>query len=303
MRLRSELLEFDEQQFSHDFLIERLSGIGLPRPERTGDRVVGLPNQKIRPRLVPLEARLERVKTSFVWRGLPTWGQHYESVCGKGPAIVRTVLFRDEVASNESVFSDIYRRRAWGEHYESVSGQGSGIVRTALFRDALAQLFKELRVRTLIDAGCGDFNWMKLLAVDLEHYIGIDVVPDLIADNQRKYGNANTVFLNLDITLDELTRADLVLSRDCLVHLSSEDIFKALYNFKQSGSKYLLTNTFIALKENTDISSGGWRRLNLQLPPFNFPEPLRLIDEKCLHTGGIYSDKRLALWELKDIPI
>jgi hypothetical protein len=29
--------------------------------------------------------------------------------------------------------------------------------------------------------------------------------------------------------------------------------------------------------------------------------PVKAIDEKCLHTGGIYADKRLALWRLADI--
>jgi hypothetical protein len=28
-----------------------------------------------------------------------------------------------------------------------------------------------------------------------------------------------------------------------------------------------------------------------------------MIDEKCWHTGGIYSDKRLALWRLEQIEI
>ena len=34
---------------------------------------------------------------------------------------------------------------------------------------------------------------------------------------------------------------------------------------------------------------------------WGFPAPVKAIDEKCLHTGGIYADKRLALWRLADI--
>jgi hypothetical protein len=55
--------------------------------------------------------------------------------------------------------------------------------------------------------------------------------------------------------------------------------------------------------ENADIQTGGWRQLNLERAPFNFPSPERMIDEKCWHTGGIYSDKRLALWRLEQIEI
>jgi hypothetical protein len=28
-----------------------------------------------------------------------------------------------------------------------------------------------------------------------------------------------------------------------------------------------------------------------------------VIDEKCWHTGGIYADKRLALWRLERIEV
>jgi hypothetical protein len=55
--------------------------------------------------------------------------------------------------------------------------------------------------------------------------------------------------------------------------------------------------------KSADIQTGGWRQLNLERAPFNFPSPGRMIDEKCWHTGGIYSDKRLALWRLEQIEI
>jgi hypothetical protein len=36
-------------------------------------------------------------------------------------------------------------------------------------------------------------------------------------------------------------------------------------------------------------------------PPFAFPAPLAVIDERCTHSGGIYRDKRLGLWELASL--
>lgn len=86
--------------------------------------------------------------------------------------------------------------------------------------------------------------------------------------------------------------------RDCLVHFSRDDIYAAIRNFKKSKSRYLLATTFTGLREYVEISTGEWRPLNLQLAPFNFPPPIRLIDEKCIHSGGIYTDKNLGLWEL-----
>ena len=73
------------------------------------------------------------------------------------------------------------------------------------------------------------------------------------------------------------------------------DIFRALKNFKQSQSTYLLPTTYLDRKVNSDVETGGWRPLNFQHPPFCFPAPLRLINEKCKGNGGRYSDKCLGL--------
>ena len=52
----------------------------------------------------------------------------------------------------------------------------------------------------------------------------------------------------------------------------------AIGNFKRSNSAFLLA-TLINMHHNPDIPSGDWRSANLELPPFNFPTPERLIVE------------------------
>ena len=207
---------------------------------------------------------------------------------------------KDLPADIRDIFSDIYRRRAWGGE-ESVSGPGSGVGRTAAFRSELLALLKDLHTRTLLDAACGDFNWMKEMSLDLEGYLGIDIVAPLIDDVRRRYADTRRNFIIADITKDGLPRMDLILCRDCLVHFSFADAFAAIRNFKASRSKYLLTTTFTRFGENADIRTGEWRQLSFEIAPFNFPKPLRTIDEKCTHSGGIFADKHLALWELADL--
>jgi SAM-dependent methyltransferase len=205
-----------------------------------------------------------------------------------------------EESSMEQVFRHAYRHNIWGDP-ESVSGPGSGLARTAAFRDQIPKLLIELGARTLLDVGCGDLNWMKELHLPIERYFGVDIVSELINHNRTNYSDREKVFIHGDLARDDLPRSDIILCRDCLVHFSFEDVWAALRNFKRSRSHYLLTTTFIEFPTNLDIETGGWRQLNLERPPFNFPPPKRMIDEKCLHTGGIYADKRLALWELEDI--
>lgn len=192
------------------------------------------------------------------------------------------------------------------ENLESLSGPGSSLVQTDEIRRELPLLLEELNVRSLLDAPCGDFNWMQHVALDLDQYIGIDVVAELVDQNQRKFGCSNRAFLNLDITCDDLPRVDLIFCRDCLVHFSYEDVFRAIRRFKKSGSKYLLTTTFPRPQANAQITTGDWRPLNLQLYPFNFPLPLKIVNEKCTEEcstcGNRFANKSMALWDLATLP-
>ena len=129
-------------------------------------------------------------------------------------------------------------------------------------------------------------------------YTGIDIVEDLIAAVAERHAAPNRRFGCADMTRTPLPAADLILCRDGLVHLSYIDARAALRNFQRSRSRYLLATTFSGRARNRDVPTGGWRVLNLEKPPFRFPPPLAEIDERCVHSGGIYRDKRLALWEL-----
>lgn len=202
----------------------------------------------------------------------------------------------------ERIFTEIYRSNAWGSA-ESASGPGSTRKSTAALREALAAAFRELQVRVLLDAPCGDFNWIEPIADVMDHYIGVDIVPELVAKNLRRHAGPRRTFVKLDLSQDSLPRSDAVLCRDCLIHFSVADAERALANLRRSGARYLVTTTFVGGERvNADIETGQWRPLNLQRPPFSFPQPLRLIDERCLHTKGIYADKRLGIWPMADVP-
>ncbi|MEQ9667454.1 MAG: hypothetical protein RLO19_03765 [Coleofasciculus sp. G2-EDA-02] len=99
-----------------------------------------------------------------------------------------------------------------------------------------------------------------------------------------------------------LPTAEFLLCRDCLVHFSFADIHRTLNNIKISGIAYLLTTTFPDCSENEDITTGDWRLLNLEKPPFYFPKPLQLLNERCSDGGGQFQDKSLELWRVQDIP-
>jgi hypothetical protein len=200
----------------------------------------------------------------------------------------------------EDIFLAIYQGNLWGSQ-ESRSGPGSTLARAADFLPDLVALLRTLNTRVLLDAPCGDFNWAGVLADAVERYIGVDVVGEIITRNQLLAGSPTRLFLHRDLTRDSVPAADVILCRDCLVHFAFTDIWRALRNFQQSDSRYLLTTTFIEHDDNPDVATGGWRPLNLERPPFCFPPPVAVVDERCLHSGGRGRDKRLALWELASL--
>jgi hypothetical protein len=172
-----------------------------------------------------------------------------------------------------------------------------------LFRPDLEALVRDLGVRTLLDAPCGDFNWICHFDLPIERYIGVDIVPELVLANRAKASSRRQRFMTADIVCDPLPRADLILCRDALIHLRIDEVFATLRNFRRSGSAWLLTNTWIDHFDNRDITTGDWRTLNLEAPPFGFPPPVRMVDEQCFGAGGAYRDKRLALWDLTTLPV
>jgi hypothetical protein len=200
----------------------------------------------------------------------------------------------------KQIFTDIYQQKSWLQ-LDSVSGSGSDWAQTEVIRKELPILCQKYQIKTLLDLPCGDFNWLKTIDLPIENYIGADIVEDLIQQNQKNYANSKRQFLPLDIIQDKLPEADLILVRDCWVHLSNELIIKSLQNIKRSKIRYLLTTTFPDEKFNFDIQTGSWRPLNLGKKPFHFPPPLALIQEKSTESGGQYLDKSLALWRVTDL--
>lgn len=214
--------------------------------------------------------------------------------------ILNFALCFAETSHCESIFSKQFGPKPNQPFHLSLSGSGSDLDQTSVIRREIPKLLEHLNCRILVDAPCGDFFWMS--KVDFTYqYIGCDVIRELIAINQVKYSSPNRQFIHIDFSLSPVPYGDVILCRDCLVHLSYEDIMKALKMFKRSGSKYLLTTTFPSRIGNRNIATGDWRPINLCKPPFNFPDPIFLINENCSELDGQYRDKSLGLWNLSEL--
>ena len=163
----------------------------------------------------------------------------------------------------------------------------------------LPNLIATLGVRSILDVPCGDFQWMKDLTLGVDQYIGADIVLPLIQNNRKMFGDRGE-FLHLDLLHDRLPHADVIFCRDCLVHLSFREIRLALQNIKAAAPEYFITTTFPHHKVNADTVTPYWRALNMQLMPFNFPEPVHLIKD---FSDAQRNDqgKYLGVWSTDDL--
>ena len=196
----------------------------------------------------------------------------------------------------ESIFTTTYDNNLW-KGSESKSGPGSNFNNNIKLLKILEEFVIQNDIKSILDVGCGDFNWMKHFNFNLiDKYLGIDVVKSVIANDCNTYCTDKIHFEHHNIIEHNLPTFDLVISKDVLVHLSYNDSLQVLSNIKNSNCKFFVSTSFAGF-ENYDILSGQWRPINLITEPFNLGEPLfyhhNIEDKK----EG-WTTKGIGIWKL-----
>lgn len=197
----------------------------------------------------------------------------------------------------QKTFTAIWRDNAWipSGGGASKSGCGSTLRYTENLRRELPKLIERFHIRSMFDAPCGDFNWMRSVTFPAGfQYSGGDIVAPLISELNIAYPSRD--FRSFDVTKDQYPDCDLLFCRDCFVHFGYADIAQAMRRFNDSRIKFLLTTSYPDFI-NTDISTGGYRPINLLEPPFEFGLPLLSIADWIEHWPPRY----MCLWRREDL--
>jgi len=183
---------------------------------------------------------------------------------------------------------------------ETLCGAGSMLEHTVSIRAWLPTLSRHLGIKSILDAPCGDFNWMAHTDLSGIDYIGVDFDPEHLARASEtksagvSFAPKSKRLLELDIVNDRLPRADLMLCREFLQHLPNDRVHKVLENFRDSGCEWFVATSHGNLF-NTDIAAAGmFRPLNLKEIPFSLPVPHGYVGDE----PG--SDRILGLWHRSD---
>ena len=198
---------------------------------------------------------------------------------------------------SEIIFTKKYEDNSWAGK-ESRSGPGSSLAANTKLLSLLEEFVKENGIKTILDMGCGDFNWMKHFNFDaVDSYLGIDIVMKMIDKNNELYSSPKIVFKHCDLTDYYIGKYDLIICKDVLVHLSYQDALNIISKIKKSMSRYFLSTTFYAC-DNSDIPTGNWRPINLEGDPFNMGKPL-FFGANIEDREDIWSNKSIGIWELE----
>lgn len=209
----------------------------------------------------------------------------------------------DEMLKKSTVgekFKLIYEKNLW-RNAESLSGSGSTLKFTRKIRESLPELVSKLKISSIFDAPCGDFNWMKhaIQTIDV-NYIGADIVEELIQENIKRYSARKIQFRQLNLIEDYFPEADMMICRDCLFHMSFKDTLKILTNFLESEISYIYTTTYNKPESfnNMDINTGDFRAIDLRKFPYSFPEGdiFSVLDGKEGNT-----ERHMTVWSKNQI--
>ena len=158
-----------------------------------------------------------------------------------------------------------------------VSGLGSNVNTNQFFelKKNFSKIIDDNHINSILDMPCGDFLWLHEIIKDKNiHYVGVDIVDELIEANKKKYQNKNFSFINDDIVnFNTSKKFDLILIRDLFIHIQNSDIKKIIQNLKKMNFSYVALNSYNN-KVNHDVIVGNHRKINLLIEPFNLKKPI-----------------------------
>jgi hypothetical protein len=228
----------------------------------------------------------------------------------------------DFIEAQAHAWSEI---REWAEEAEahpliplqpggSWDGPGASVNCTEGLREELPRLLYDLGVQTMLDAACGDWNWMQMINLHGIHYTGWDVDPGRIRKCAERAGQVTLergpylapprFVVNNMLTVEVVPHFDLILCRDFLGHLTNDYISGVLDKFQASGSQWLLATTYPESDNEFTYNPDNYvwlgymeHPVNLEEPPFSLRK-LQSIQEAPGPGGVLTVPRELGLFPL-----
>jgi SAM-dependent methyltransferase len=167
-----------------------------------------------------------------------------------------------------NIFEHIYRNDLW----HGGSGPGSLPSVNRPYVRFLQSFLRHNKIGSVVDLGCGDWQFSRRIDWGNARYLGLDVVPHVLDSNRRRFGRPGVEFSASPEDVDDIPGGDLLLIKDVFQHISNAKV-QAYAKVFPRFSYALVTNCIQKSRHlmNTDIADGGFRPVDLRLPPFALP--------------------------------
>jgi SAM-dependent methyltransferase len=179
---------------------------------------------------------------------------------------------------------------------ESASGPGSSLVTAEPCLNLLNEIIPKLGITSILDLGCGDWNWMQNAAWRSNpnvRYEGWEAHEGLVNTLNASFGNERTSFRVGDLTTEAFPKVDLIICRDVFFHLPLHISEGVIRRIRANGGLFLSTS-FLDEASNSGIGRAylkiqnwGFYRINLDISPFDL-RPHRVstvVEPKGIHQG------------------
>jgi len=174
--------------------------------------------------------------------------------------VVQNIRDKELVMTDEQFWNGIYadnRYGWWGT--TSKSGEGSEGIFAEYKKNLIENIINKYSVRSIIDFGCGDFNWMSRVS-GIQRYLGIDIVQNLINEHNRTYksesrnfiyGNIANPRFHTDFIKENSINYDMGILFDILGHQLWSEIENTLeFVLNKLDLKYVLATSQNAFNPN-----------------------------------------------------
>ena len=108
----------------------------------------------------------------------------------------------------EAAKSFVEKKRRQGK--ESLSGPGSHLCNVQETIDLIQEAISEYNIKSILDLGCGDWNWFKEIDLKGSTYTGWDADELMIQSNIDNFGTPEINFCVKDIVLEEYPDVEIL---------------------------------------------------------------------------------------------
>ncbi|AEQ32808.1 class I SAM-dependent methyltransferase [Megavirus chiliensis] len=181
-------------------------------------------------------------------------------------------IWQNKIETPTEIFTNIYNVGTWGNG----SGPGSNPIYNKEYIEVLKRLFDDLEIKSIVDIGCGDWQFSRFIDFGNINYLGLDIVPHLIEYNNKFFGKKNIIFKYLDAinNADLVENTDMIILKDVVQHWPTKIIIKVLNILKTKTKYILLTNCCHQQDPLQNIKLGEYRPLSYKMYPLKIFKPI-----------------------------